>query len=354
MKLRQPSEVITALMREQARLIKAIAKKQLELEAEREQEREQARSLHELLSPLKAEHEALVSEITKLFQALIAPGRLSPKACQQVLEVYDCLVESGEFEPLEDDPRDPVESSSDDDFDVESDDNWLPPPDPREQVASAEHAGGKPGHETLRGVFRRLTVALHPDLVPQGEEQLRRTEAMKEITRAYEEGNLARLMDLERQWLTGTPIAGPTDSDAERCAKLEESVAELKRQQQTLQAEMREVRARSPFSMLFGRKRATLADRARQLEVLVANAREDLRSLQSIRNHVQAFSTKKISLAKFIRGPKELEVDLDELYEAALAIVIDELEFANATPSKGRGRARRRAAPTPNFDDTPF
>jgi hypothetical protein len=344
LKLRQPSEVLATLMREQARLAKAIAKKQRELETERERDEEQARSLSLRLEPLRNEHDTLVVEITKVFQDLIAPGRLSSKARLQVLEVYDVLIESGNFAPLENDPRDDDEATElDDFFEFDSNDDWLPPPTPHAHVASAQHAGGEPGHEILRGLFRRLTVALHPDLVPQGEEQLRRTEAMKEVTRAYEEGNLARLIELERMWLTGTPIASSTDSDAERCAKLEKSIAELKRQQRALQAEMRAVRAQSPFSMLFGRKRSSAAERAQQIESVVASVQEELRALQIIQNHVQAFVAKKISLARFVRGPKEFER------------VLNEVEFDIFISSRSRGRSRRGAtAPSTDFDDCPF
>lgn len=356
LRVRQPSEVLAALVREQARLVKAIAKKQREIQSERERDQEQARTLSERLEPVRNELDALVIEITRLFHDLIAPGRLSPKARMQVLEVYDSLVESGDFAPLKNDPREHVEATDPDDpFASDADDDWLPPPNPHAHVSSAEHAGGKPGHDTLRGLFRRLTVALHPDLVPQGEEQLRRTEAMKEVTRAYEEGNLARLMELERQWLTGSPIASNADSDAERCAKLEKAIAELKRQQHALQAEMRAVRAQSPLSILFGRKRSSAADRARQVEEFVASAQGELSSLRIIRNHVQAFAAKKISLAKFVRGPKELVFDIDQLRETALRMVRNDVEFDGSAPSKRRGRSRRDAtAPPADFDDCPF
>lgn len=41
-------------------------------------------------------------------------------------------------------------------------------------VGSANHGGGQPGHESLRGIFRRLIMALHPDLAQESHEQQRR------------------------------------------------------------------------------------------------------------------------------------------------------------------------------------
>ena len=61
--------------------------------------------------------------------------------------------------------------------------------------------------QSVRGVFRKLAEALHPDKVQAEEEKRWRTEVMKEITRAYQDGDLARLLELERTWMVSGQMA---------------------------------------------------------------------------------------------------------------------------------------------------
>ena len=48
------------------------------------------------------------------------------------------------------------------------------------------------------------------------DEKTRRTEAMKEVTRAYESGDLARLLEIERRWSASAAV---DSSDAEAAAE---------------------------------------------------------------------------------------------------------------------------------------
>jgi len=55
----------------------------------------------------------------------------------------------------------------------------------------------------MRDLFRRLATAIHPDKAQDADSQEERTEAMKEVTRAYRDGDLASLIELEKVWLAG-------------------------------------------------------------------------------------------------------------------------------------------------------
>ncbi len=358
LRLRQPTEAVAALMRERERLLKAIAKKRIELERERESARVVAQTMFERMQPLVSERASLMEEVRKLFDGLFVEGRLSRSARKKVTKIYEWLIESGELEPLESEPHDPFGPDSPRDFDA--DDDWQPGAGAHSEanVSSAKHAGGQPGNETLRGLFRRLTVALHPDRVQRGHEQERRTDVMKEVTRAYEEGNLARLMELEQLWLSGIEVRGASPDDVAKCAELEKAIQELQSQQRALQSEMRELRASSPLSALFGSRRVGQSARQEQMEAFMAAAAEELEPLRQIRNYVRAFSERKLSLAEFLRGPVTMRVDERDMAEAVLEYVMGDLgfDFAPAkAPRTGRSRSRGRSKRSGNdVKDCPF
>ncbi|HXK17794.1 MAG TPA: J domain-containing protein, partial [Polyangiaceae bacterium] len=79
---------------------------------------------------------------------------------------------------------------------------------------------------SLRDIFRNLARAVHPDRAGHDGERARRTEVMKEVTRAYEEGDLARLIEIESTWHGQQAPTEAGDSEA-RCRELERINREL-------------------------------------------------------------------------------------------------------------------------------
>ncbi|HEX2869599.1 MAG TPA: hypothetical protein VHP33_00050, partial [Polyangiaceae bacterium] len=139
-----------------------------------------------------------------------------------------------------------------------------------------------PERRPLREIFRTLARALHPDQARTDVERSRRTEVMKEITRAYEQGDLARLLTLESEWqATQAPVpagaAGNVDSLA-RCQELERTNRELLKQVRQLTAELKDAkddaRARHLPARSLARSAASAARELEQLEALCGLVRE--------------------------------------------------------------------------------
>lgn len=128
--------------------------------------------------------------------------------------------------------------------------DWIPLPD--EDVASAPRPP-ESQHGGLRALFRRLVEAFHPDKVQDEDEKAERTEVMKDITEAYRRGDLARLLELERDLADAAGRAALDDeapiADADelqrRLAAIDRSCDELRAQLRELERELRAVR-RSP------------------------------------------------------------------------------------------------------------
>ncbi len=73
-----------------------------------------------------------------------------------------------------------------------------PEPSPRQRAADArERADQQQLSRSLREVYRRLVVALHPDLEPDPQERARKTELMQRVNAAYSQKNLLQLLELQ-------------------------------------------------------------------------------------------------------------------------------------------------------------
>jgi hypothetical protein len=358
LRLQQPAEVLSALLRERSRLLKKIAAKQQELEQECETIRSTMLTLMSKMQGLVTERNQLVDEMHRLFDELLAEGRLSKSARKKVSAVYQIIKESNDFEPLDFDAfARPANPQSGEGFSETEASDTEPAPHPGPAAASARHAGGQPGNDSLRGLFRRLTMALHPDRVQHEGEQKRRTDVMKEVTRAYEDGDFARLIEIEQLWMAGGNVDATTNDAAAKRAVLEQTIKELQSQLKAVTSELRFVRASSPLRELFGSSRRRRVDDQGPIDAMVASANEDLERMRQMLEFVRAFSERKISLAEFMRGPACLRPDdFDEEFDfarIALDSLLDDFEVVPSNRHKGP-QSRRKSKHSSAVDDVPF
>ena len=358
LRLQQPAEAFSALLRERSRLLKKIALKRQELEQECEIIRSTMQMLMSKMQGLVIERNQLVDEMHRLFHELLAEGRLSRSARKKVSAVYQIIKESNDFEPLDFDAvARPANPETHGGFSEPEANDTEPAPQPGPAAATARHAGGQPGNDSLRGLFRRLTMALHPDRVQHEGEQKRRTDVMKEVTRAYEDGDFARLIEIEQLWMASGHVESGGNDEAAKRAALERTIKELQSQLKAVTSELRFVRASSPLRELFGSSRRRRVDDQGPIDAMVASANEDLERMRQMRDFVRAFSERKISLAEFMRGPACLRPDdFDEAFDfarIALDSLLDDFEVEQANHTKGP-RSRRKSKRTSAMDDIPF
>jgi len=177
------------------------------------------------MAPLIERQRALVSELSALFDELCAAGRLSARAHKQVSKLRRTLEAQGLLSPIGercDEAREPPREGP-----------FKP------EVASATQPAR--GRRSLRETFRNLARAVHPDRARHDEERVRRTELMKEVTRAYDDGDLARLLELESAWQSQQVLAEVGDSE-QRCRELERVNRELLDQVRAVTRELRDIK----------------------------------------------------------------------------------------------------------------
>ena len=297
LELRGPTSRVIALMREQEKLLVKIARKRKSLEKEvasvKELQVHVARA-QDGMRPLMEQGQKVDQEIRQLFTTLLAKGRLKGKERRLVREVYDELQSGGTISPVPDTIDDDVFDWPQDNPELGSRDGHHPPGSP-DSIAAAKRPASK-GAGSLRDIFRRLAVAIHPDRSQTDEDRNHRTEAMKEVTRAYQDGDLARLLELEKAWLAEekTPAAAHDETER-RCANLERTNRELKKQLRELDSELRELKNSLPV-LAADELGLRSKDSAARVEVMIAETEVGINGLRQLRDFVRSFVDGKITL----------------------------------------------------------
>src|SRR6478609_798231 len=311
-----------ALLRERARLLRDVQKKKLQLERVQQQMARDAEAAVLLMKPLVERHDALVTELGKLFAELLAPGGASARARRRLLKLRRALELQGVLSPAE--PEAP-----DVDFDASDDDGpprrgadrgshtstpgaARPPSGGAREVAGAEQVGQQ--RRSLRELFRSLAKSIHPDQARHDTERERRTEVMKEVTRAYEEGDLARLLELESSWQSEQAISESADSLA-RCRELERVNRELLDQVRRLTRQIRDAK-----------REAVDASMGLSPEELTERAGRELDDLEDICRFIESFRDGKLTVAELERGPEHLYDELQLVEQLFADFFADEAE----------------------------
>jgi len=334
LRLHAAGERLGALLKERERLLADVRKKRTALQAATERASSAAQEVATQMKPILVQYERLRAELAALFDELLAPGRLKAGARKKVQSVQRSLMAQGLIPEREE--ADPAPDPFADGATFESDfDAEAPPFSGRrpsdERVASAPQHGQSAGRDSLRTLFKRLALAVHPDRAQHEDDRERRTEAMKEATRAYEDGDLARLLELEEAWQTGSPSPSTTNDEERRCVELEQTIRELTRQRRELMSELRDLRAQVREDMLDV-----------PVSEVVAGAEDELKELAGIRDFVKAFRDGKITLAQFVAGP-ELDEALPE-DDAIIEIerIVEGMLQAQAATGRGSSRSKKR------------
>ena len=191
----------------------------------------------------------------------------------------------------------------------------------------------------LRALFKRLVTHLHPDKVQDAQAKAERTLAMKEVTQAYQAGDLARLLEIERTLAEDLLNEVKAGEVAQRVRRLISANEALLSQLRTLTRERKALRDSLPFQFDLRAPRRLREQAQAQAREIVAGAEEEAAHYRAIREFVERFARGKMSVRDFALGPQSCAPwDADALVEAML----EEL-FANepvAHQHAGRGRRR--------------
>lgn len=329
---------------EHKKLLASIARKRAKVEVSAELHERASEQLANTMFALRQRAVQAITRIRKLLEPLVGPeSKLSKRDRKRVASVLREILEALPADELGHDETDePPPDGSAWGFEWDCDDAGGPMP--AESGYSAPKPDGK--HVSLKALFKRLAVAAHPDRVLDEQEKLERTQVMSEVTQAYERGDIARLLELERSWLSREELRRD-DADAllRQLERLEATNKELRRQLRELQREDRDLRD--------GPGRVAADGEVRfhpEVQLMVDNTETVVGDLEEFRKFTERFARGELSVAEFLEGP-ELDDEFAEELETLTAIAgNDELfetimaDLAAEAPRAQRGPARKKKA----------
>jgi hypothetical protein len=345
---------IQVLLRERSRLVRDAQKKQEQLEQLEQRISRDAQEMAANMTPLLERHRLLVAELTALFNELLAPGRLSKRARSHINQirrslefqgVLSAIDDGADAGPADDEMDDPWEDRAPDDGDGTGSfgKGGRVPPRHRQPSRGGDqgHGAHAPHAETrevagarqvgqekrsLRDLFRNLARSIHPDKARHEAERAERNEVMKQVTRAYEDGDLARLVELESAWNEQLAATGAEDPEA-RCRALERVNRELLDQVRQLTRAIRDLK-----------RDAQQAFQGASPAEIVAGATQELDELQAMCELLRQFRDGQITLAELKRRTMPPPPSPDEL-DLLEALMLQEMGLW--PPPSRRDRPRR-------------
>lgn len=296
-------------------LLKQIKRKRSELKNFLDQMRSIATQIFQQATPLSQKLITLDAEIHHLFEEILTTRKLGKKSLKDITSVYHSLQLMGILSPKFDDDEELDEvfsDSSSDEFNVGTEDDFFnhhknthhSHQDDSDNLFE-EAQGKSPESRQIRQTFLKLAALFHPDKVRDQETQMHHNEIMKEVNRAYQEGDIARLLEIEKQHhlQENINLDQTSKSDIERlCLQREKDNQLLKTQYENLKRELRIAR-NTPEGEIVKDYRACKKQGIDAIAEIILELESQVKQIENIRNFVQNFRDKKITIKEFLRGP---------------------------------------------------
>lgn len=320
------------LEKENQWLLKQIKRKRTELNNYVEQMRSVATEIHNKCTPCLKKLAAIDREIHSLFDEIFSKKKLGKKSKKNIQQVYLNLQFSGVISPKIDNSE---EIDLDQMFDEEQNHDFFhPPQESNEQTQEtdrqqeAESVNKTSGTRKIRQIFLRLAEIFHPDKVTDDETQMRHTEIMKEINKAYQEGDLARLLEIEQQYQKLEYIESKDSDDlTRRCSNLEQENEFLKTQYDDLKRELRMIK-NTPEGAIVSDYRKAVRQGINPVAQMLEEVESEIKVISSIRDFVKDFLEQKMTIKDFLQGPEILQQinreAMEEMMEQMFADFISE------------------------------
>lgn len=318
-------------------LLKQIKRKRTELTNFLEQMRSIALEIVGRTQPIHQRLLEIDGEIHALFEEIFTTRKLGKQSRKKIEQVYRMLQAIGAISSKDDeDDEDLEEDWSEDGFGTETEDdsdfnfNFNYEGFDREDNAppDRENSNDSSDLKQMRRSFLRLASIFHPDKVNNQENKEDYEEIMKEVNRAYEEGDMARLLELERQYEVDKSINIENASSSEiekQCNRLEMDNKMLKTQYDNIKSELRWMR-RTPEGDMVKEYRSLVREGFDPIQEMVSAAEHQIKEVEKIRNFVANFRDKKITIKDFLKGPdigrKPTEEELEEMMEQLFSELI--------------------------------
>ncbi|MEH2418531.1 J domain-containing protein [Nostoc sp.] len=322
---------LEVLQKEHKSLLKQIKKKRTELKNFVEQMRSLATEIFHQASPSFQKMAELDQDIHALFAEIFTTRKFGKQTLKNIEAVYLNLQLAGIISPKPRSKQFNTEqeelfnsSATEEDFVGETAEDRHQHWQAQESVESASVARTEDSRK-IRQTFLRLAEIFHPDKVKDSEAQRYHTEIMKEINKAYQEGDLARLLEIERIQQVGEVIDNNSEDDLTRkCRTLEQQNQILLTQYENLKRELR-LAKNTPEGAMVSDSRQAAKKGIDSMAQMVETIESQIKVVSQIRDFVKDFREQKITIKDFLDGPATLRSLDEEIMEDILEQMLSEL-----------------------------
>lgn len=321
---------LQTLQEEHQWLLKQIKRKRKELENFVEQMRSVATDIFQRCHPQIQKLADIDREIHTLFDEILTRRKLGKQSKKDIEAIYNQLQFARiiSFKPTKTDREEEPEldeifgnQDSEENFDQTYQQAY------QQYEAAPSDVDSIPGKKSdisrkIRETFLSLAEIFHPDKVKDSETQKRHTEIMKEINKAYQEGDLARLLEIEQQYQVGQYVdINNEDELTRKCNQITQQNEILKNQYEAIKKELRLVK-KTPEGAMVSDCRKASKEGIDAIGRMVEQVESEIRNIAIIRDFVKDFREQKITIKEFLSGPVNLgymyedteEDDLEEMF----------------------------------------
>jgi predicted nuclease with TOPRIM domain len=293
------------LERDNEKLLKQIEKKRTELNNLLDRIREIGAEVAQRSAPILQQLLELDRKIHAVFTEIFTGRKLGKQSRKDIEKIYYTLQISGLISPsVIPDPDADESEDLDDDSDWDAEDFFG------SQGRSAFNSEVESSQidrdelKKIRQIFLRLADVFHPDKTLDDKDREYRTEVMKEVNQAYQSGDLARLLAIEKKHQMGEIIDRDNEDDlTRRCARIEQENEFLNSQFANLKQEIRLTKNTPEGSIVTEFKKLTKAG-VDPIGEMVAETESQIEIIAEVHQFVTDFRDKKITIKDFMKGPK--------------------------------------------------
>lgn len=317
---------VEGLETQHKRLLTQINKKRTELNNFVEQIRSIATQLYQRTTSNFQKIKAFDEEIHTLFNEILTKKKLAKQTKRKIAQIYYNLQVAGIISQKVDDEED----TEDEVFEFNEQENESPyeyhqqqhQPQPELESPSAARTDES---KKIRSYFLRLAEIFHPDKATDSETQMHHTEIMKEINKAYQEGDLARLLEIEKKHQVGEIIDSNSEDDLTRkCIRLEQQNELLKTQYESLKQELRSVK-NTPEGAIVSECKKVKKKGFDPIDEISLQIESQIKLISEIRDYVKDFHSAKMTIKEFLCGPAVLRSINHSMIEDFLEQILEEI-----------------------------
>ena len=288
------------LEKENDKLLKQIEKNRTELHNLNDSINDVSIQIAQRSAPFRQKILELDNQIHAVFKEIFTGKKLGKKSRKDVETIYCHLQSDGVISPKQ--------SYSDTDRfeakDPEDEPDWGDYEERSHQDFATDI--GKPDREELkkiRQIFLRLAEIFHPDKVIDEAEKEYCTEVMKEINLAYQNGDLAKLLEIEKQQNLSEIINHDSTDDLTRqCTKVEAENAFLKGQLGNLKQHLRQTKNTPQGSITAQFKKMTKYG-GDPIGTALVEMDAQIEIIEQLHKFAIAFRDRRITVKEFLKGP---------------------------------------------------